>query len=193
MYKQYQIRYLVQGGDDGVLWHDVATCMSEEEAIEELNELQGDTLKVDNAWSELDECIDTIAKNELKGREDDTAHNEIAWQLYDELQHHRIINYEQYSKRLYELLDLAHPNDERVGDYVADIETIMHDKWSFGFCDMCDEVIFYDEDTYYDLCGDLYDYERERVEEHLPKYQKELGRDIQDVCISCFNKLTKGE
>ena len=76
---------------------------------------------------------------------------------------------------------------------MADVETIMHDKWSFGFCDMCNEVIFYDEDTYYDLCGDLYDYERERVEERLPKYEKELGHDIQDVCISCFNKLTKGE
>lgn len=117
------------------------------------------------------------------------THEEIAWQLYDELQHHRITNYEEYSKRLYELLDLAHPNEERVGDYVSDVETIAHNKWSFGFCDMCGEVIFYDEDAWYDLCGELYDYERENLEKRLPKYQAEIGHDIQDVCATCFNKL----
>lgn len=73
------------------------------------------------------------------------THEEIAEQLYDELQHNKILNYEEYSKRLYELLDLAHPNEERVGDYVGEVENIIHNKWSFGFCDMCGEVIFYDE------------------------------------------------
>lgn len=119
------------------------------------------------------------------------THEEIAWQLYDELQHNRIANYQEYSKRLYELLDLAHPDAEKVGDYVGDVENIMHNKWSFGFCDMCGDVIFYDDDAWYDLCGDLFDYERERIEERLPKYEKEIGHDIQDVCPTCFTKLTK--
>lgn len=121
------------------------------------------------------------------------THEEIAEQLYDELQHNRITNYQEYSKRLYELLDIAHPNDEKVGDYVGDVETIMHNKWSFGFCDMCGDVIFYDDDAWYDLCGELFDYERERIEERLPKYEKELGHEIQDVCPTCFAKLTKDE
>lgn len=121
------------------------------------------------------------------------THEEIAEQLYDELQHNKILNYEEYSKRLYELLDRAHPQDERVGDYVGEVENIIHNKWSFGFCDMCNEVIFYDEDSWYDLCGDLYDYERERIEERLPKIQQELGHEVQDVCASCFHKLVAEE
>ena len=119
------------------------------------------------------------------------THEEVAWQLYDELQHNRITNYEAYSKRLYELLDLAHPNEERVGDYVGDVENILHTKWSFGFCDMCGEVIFYDDDAWYDLCGELFDYEREKIEERLPKYQEQVGGEIQDVCATCFATLTK--
>lgn len=121
------------------------------------------------------------------------THEEIAEQLYDELQHNRITNYQEYSKRLYELLDLAHPNDEKVGDYVGDVENIMHNKWSFGFCDMCGDVIFYDDDAWYDLCGELFDYERERIEKRLPKCEKELGHEIQDVCPTCFAKLVEDE
>lgn len=121
------------------------------------------------------------------------THEEIAEQLYDELQHNRILNYEEYSKRLYELLDKAHPNEERVGDYMGDVENIAHNRWSFGFCDMCEDYINYDEDGWYDLCGDLQDYERERIEERLPQIQKTKDRIIQDVCPVCFNKLTKGE
>jgi hypothetical protein len=120
------------------------------------------------------------------------THEEIAEQLYDELQHNRITNYQEYSKRLYELLDIAHPNEERVGDYVGDVENIMHNRWSFGFCEMCGDVIFYDEDNWYDLWGSFYDeWETERIEERLPKYEKELGHEIQDVCSSCFAKLTE--
>lgn len=115
---------------------------------------------------------------------------EIAEQLYDELQHHKIVNYEQYSDRLYELLDMAHPDETRVGGYVGDIENIIHNKWSFGFCDMCGEVIFYDEDTWYDLamCEPS---EQEILEETLPKWQNETANIIQDVCPSCFAKLLK--
>lgn len=43
--KQYQIRYVVQESKDGVLWHDVADCMSEEEAVQEVIELQNNILK----------------------------------------------------------------------------------------------------------------------------------------------------
>ena len=39
-------------------------------------------------------------------------------------------------------------------------------------------------DSWYDLCGDLYDYERERIEERLP-----ANTEIQDVCATCFHKL----
>ncbi len=118
------------------------------------------------------------------------THNEIAEQLYDELQHNKITNYSQYSDRLYELLEQAHPDEEKVGDYVGEVENIMHNKWSFGFCDMCDEVIFYDDDPWYDL-GMVEPWEEEILEETLPKYQSETGREIQDVCPACFRRLLK--
>lgn len=118
------------------------------------------------------------------------THNEIAEQLYDELQHNKITNYSQYSDRLYELLSQAHPDEEKVGDYVGEVENIMHNKWSFGFCDMCDEVIFYDDDPWYDLCM-VEPWEEEILEETLPKYQSETGRELQDVCSACFRKLLK--
>lgn len=118
------------------------------------------------------------------------SNEEIAEQLYDELQHHKIVNYEQYSDRLYELLDKAHPDEERVGGYVGDVENILHNKWSFGFCDMCGEVIFYDEDAWYDLamCEPS---EQEILEETLPKWQNETANIIQDVCPNCFAILLK--
>lgn len=118
------------------------------------------------------------------------THEEIAEQLYDELQHNKIVNYEEYSKRLYELLDLAHPDEERVGDYVGEVENIMHNKWSFGFCDMCDEVIFYDDDAWYDVQMAEPE-EQDILEETLPIYQKEVGQQIQDVCPSCWYKLLR--
>ena len=105
------------------------------------------------------------------------TNEEIAEQLYHELQHNKIITREEYDKRLKEL-----GGGEKV-------ENIIHNKWSFGFCDMCGEVIFYDEDSWYDLCGDLYDYERERIEERLPKIQQDLGHEVQDICATCFHKL----
>lgn len=117
------------------------------------------------------------------------TYEEIAEELYDELQHNRITNYEQYSKRLYELLDLAHPNEEKVGNYVGEVENIMHNRWSFGFCDMCGKYINYDDDTWYDIqCAEPD--EQAILEETLPIYQKELGHEIQDVCRVCWCKLS---
>lgn len=122
------------------------------------------------------------------------THEEIAEQLYDELQHNKIVNYEEYSKRLYELLDLAHPDEERVGDYVGEVENIMHNKWSFGFCEMCGDVIFYDDDCWYDLWGTFYEaWEREKIEEKLPKIEQELGHEVQDICTTCFHKIVDDE
>lgn len=46
--KQYQIRYVVQESTDGVLWRDVADCMSEEEAVGEVIELNDKQLKERN-------------------------------------------------------------------------------------------------------------------------------------------------
>lgn len=43
--KQYQIRYVIRESTDGVLWHDVADCICEKEAVEELIELQDNELK----------------------------------------------------------------------------------------------------------------------------------------------------
>ena len=118
------------------------------------------------------------------------THEEIAEQLYDELQHNKITKYNQYSDRLYELLDQAHPDEERVDNYVGDVENIMHNKWSFGFCDMCDEVIFYDDDPWYDVqCAEPE--EQDILEETLPIFQKEVGQEIQDVCPTCWHKLLK--
>lgn len=120
------------------------------------------------------------------------TNEQIAEQLYDELQHNKIINYDQYLDRLYTLLDQAHPNEERVGNYVGDIETIMHDKWSFGFCDMCGDVIFYDEDTWYDVQMAEPE-EQDILEETLPKYENEVANPIQDVCPTCWHKLLRKE
>ena len=43
--KRYQIRYIVQESEDGVLWHDLMDCASEEEAVEEVIVLQGTELE----------------------------------------------------------------------------------------------------------------------------------------------------
>lgn len=107
---------------------------------------------------------------------DMVRHEEIAEQLYDELQHNKILNREEYDGRL-----------KALGGG-EEVENIIHNRWSFGFCDMCGEVIFYDEGGWYDLCGDLYDYERERIEERLP-----ADTEIQDVCATCFHKLVAEE
>ena len=121
------------------------------------------------------------------------THEEIAEQLYDELQHNKLTNYNEYSDRLYELLDKAHPNEEKVGDYVGEVENVLHNKYSFGFCDMCNEVIFYDDDTWYDVqCAESE--EQDILEITLPKYENEVANPIQDVCVGCWHKLlTKGE
>jgi hypothetical protein len=43
--KHYQIRYIVQESEDGVLWHDLMDCMSEEEAVDEVIMLQDTELR----------------------------------------------------------------------------------------------------------------------------------------------------
>lgn len=43
--KHYQIRYIVQESEDGVLWHDLMDCMSEEEAVDEVIILQDTELR----------------------------------------------------------------------------------------------------------------------------------------------------
>lgn len=68
-----QIRYVVQKSEDGVLWHDEALCMSEEEAEETLKELenrQPEELTIImragcDVYTELNEIRDKIT--ELKG------------------------------------------------------------------------------------------------------------------------------
>ena len=43
--KRYQIRYIVQESEDGVLWHELADCASEEEAVKEVVLLQNTELR----------------------------------------------------------------------------------------------------------------------------------------------------
>ena len=43
--KHYQIRYIVQESEDGVLWHDLMDCASEEEAVKEMILLQNKELE----------------------------------------------------------------------------------------------------------------------------------------------------
>lgn len=43
--KHYQIRYIVQESEDGVLWHDLMDCTSEEEAVNEVIMLQNTELR----------------------------------------------------------------------------------------------------------------------------------------------------
>lgn len=120
------------------------------------------------------------------------THEEIAEQLLDELQHNKITNYQEYSDRLYELLDKAHPDDERVGDYVGDVENIMHNRESFGFCDMCGEYINYDTDAWYDL-GMIEPEEADVLDITYPYYRHQTDDDIVDVCSACFHKLVDKE
>ena len=108
----------------------------------------------------------------------DTLVETLVEQLYDELQHHRLVNYGEYR---YELEDLA-------GDKADEVDNLLHNRYSFGFCDMCDEVIFYDDDTWYDVCC-AEPYEQDILEITLPKWQKKLGCEIQDVCPVCWHKL----
>lgn len=42
---KYQIRYIVQKSNDGVSWEDVADCICEEEALEEIKELKERSIK----------------------------------------------------------------------------------------------------------------------------------------------------
>lgn len=119
------------------------------------------------------------------------THEEIAEQLYDELQHNKIINYNQFIDRLYELLSEVY-GEKKIGGYAGDVENIMHNKWSFGFCDMCGEYINYDDDVWYDL-GLAEPEEQDILEETLPIYQREVGHEIQDVCSSCWHKLLRKE
>lgn len=118
-------------------------------------------------------------------------YEQIAHQVYDELSHNRLVDYEEYIDRICELLRKSSVPKDKIQMYLSDIETIMHNKWSFGFCDMCGEVIFYDTDTWYDLEGPLYDYERARIKQNLPRYLDESA-DVSIICLSCFNKLVKG-
>lgn len=115
------------------------------------------------------------------------TNEEIAWQLYDELQHNRITNYDQFCDRLYELIKLSH-----LKNVAGDIVYLMHNKWSFGFCDMCGEYINYDDDPWYDVQMAEPE-EREILEKTLPKYQNEVANIIQDVCPTCWHKLLNRE
>lgn len=108
------------------------------------------------------------------------TYEEIAEQIYDDLQHNRITNYDEYKERL----------DKENGGVV--INEILHNRWSFGFCDMCGEYINYDDDPWYDVQMAEPE-EREILEETLPIYQKETGQQIQDVCPTCWHKLLNKE
>lgn len=108
------------------------------------------------------------------------TYEEVAEQIYDEMQHNKITNYKEYRERL----------DKEDGSAV--IENIMHNRWSFGFCDMCESVIFYDDDPWYDVQMAEPE-EREILEETLPKYQNETANIIQDVCPTCWHKLLNKE
>jgi len=103
-------------------------------------------------------------------------YEEVAEQIYDDLQHNRITTYEEYKERL----------DKEKGGAV--INEILHNRWSFGFCDMCGEYINYDDDVWYNVCLAEPE-EREVLEETLPVYQKKVGHEIQDVCSLCWHKL----
>lgn len=106
------------------------------------------------------------------------TYEEVAEQIYDELQHNEITTYKEYQKRL----------DAENGSAVIDI--ILHNRWCFGFCDMCGEYINYDDDPWYDVqCAEPE--EQDILEETLPIFQKEVGHEIQDVCPSCWHKLLK--
>lgn len=115
--------------------------------------------------------------------------------LWDDACHNRIANKQDWSKRLYELLDGEFPQEERVGDHVADVEDYLHNKYSFGFCDLCGDFINYDDDQWWDL-GLTEGDENEWLEKSLPLWEKQYPdheETIQDVCPICFHRLTTEE
>ena len=106
------------------------------------------------------------------------TYEEVAEQIYDDLQHNRITTYKEYKERL----------DKEDGGAV--INEILHNRWSFGFCDMCGTYINYDDDVWYDVQMSEPE-EQDVLEETLPVYQKKVRHEIQDVCSLCWHKLLK--
>ena len=118
---------------------------------------------------------------------------EIGERLIDDAQHNRINNREEWDEELADLLDDTF--DELImGAHKDCVENYVHSHYSFGFCDLCGEIIFYDDDSWYDLnCCE--DWERERIEENLPalkaRYNLADKDEIQDVCVGCMHDLLK--
>lgn len=113
--------------------------------------------------------------------------------LWSEAEHNRITNRQQWSERLFELLDGEFPEEKLHGDHAGDVDDYLHNKYSFGFCDLCGCFINYDSDQWYDL-GLCEPEEQEWLEKTLESWQKFYADtacdDITDVCDMCFADLT---
>lgn len=110
---------------------------------------------------------------------------EIGELVWSELTHNRITTYGEYGSLI---LSQGEDLDYKEDELVDMVDNYLHNKYSFGFCDMCDEFIDYDTDDWYDLCySDYTEEERDKIEHAVS------GTDIQDICGSCFNTIMKGD
>lgn len=119
---------------------------------------------------------------------------EIGESLYNMAEHNRITNFQQWNEKMFELLDKAFPDRERVGDLAVEVDSYIHERHSFGFCDLCGCYINYESDKWFDL-GMTEKHEDFWLERSLPMWEKfyaDTTNDnaIEDVCDMCFADLT---
>lgn len=118
---------------------------------------------------------------------------EVGDELFSMAEHNRITNFQQWQENMYDLLNEAFPERERVGDLCAEVDDYLHDKHSFGFCDLCGAYINYDSDPWYDLGlteGEEQDwvYKGEYLWRNMYS-DTAVEEGITDVCMVCFHDL----
>lgn len=122
---------------------------------------------------------------------------EVGERLYDMAEHNRITNFKQWNEKMFELLEEAFPDRERVGDLCEEVDDYLHNKYSFGFCDLCGDYINYDDNQWYDT-GFFEPEQNEWLEKSLPLWKRFYGdtavRDwVSDLCPICYHNLTTEE
>lgn len=122
---------------------------------------------------------------------------EVGERLYNMAEHNEITNFQQWNEKMFELLGEAFPERERVGDLCEEVDEYLHNKYSFGFCDLCGCYINYESDQWYDT-GLFEPEQNEWLEKSLPLWEKFYGDTavceyITDLCPICYHDLTTEE
>lgn len=134
----------------------------------------------------------------MSNKETEKRIAEIGELLYNQLEHNRITSKKQLDKAMVETIVRAAASPlflAMVTTMCNKIYDYMHNRYSFGFCNICGDYINYDEGGWVDM----WTLEPEELEAITPNIAKVLEAHkrpsdfiFQDVCSSCFNEL-KGE